>query len=328
MLQAEEEREGEGGIQRKGYVPGRGGLRMKSNWRDVHSNLLAMDQFYDASFYAWIKDEGNVHISSGHLRRILVEFPEERVVNALKWLISDWTLGAITVLLKKLFTDYFWEQSCSSSDLSSAILISSNGNSSANCLLNDSSELQLNYKGRKRKSVLFGECGEDEEWNESELDETEFLILAGVRYTKTNEQFGREVEIIKNIINDWSPNFIGELLCSLMNGWSLPQKEFFLFRMARKWSFQKLSDVFLYLGNSLDWQFKLTLLKKFGAAQFKNNLMGLESGKKTCSILGTSSSAARRIHHRRKRSNLSSLDERSAELIHTAISIAHEDTIA
>lgn len=290
-------------------------LRLKSGWKDVHSNLIAMDQFYDASFYNWIKNESNVHISSTHLKRIIAEFPVENVSNGLKWLISDWTLGAITLLLKKVFTDHFWPSSPYSHLGSSILLADSDTGSSPG---------ELASNGKRKAATLFDLYTTETSHDCFTPNSHECICLAGVTYSKTHDAFGREVEIIAELVAGWSPNFVGELLCSLMSGWSLPQKEYFLFTIARKWSFQQVSDVFLHLGNALEWQVKLGLLKKFGtrAVDWKKT----QSGR--LDALGgyaSSSSAARRLHHRRKRSNL--MDERSVDLIHTALTIAHEDSI-
>ncbi|KAG1446888.1 hypothetical protein G6F55_011353 [Rhizopus delemar] len=51
-----------------------------------------MDQLYDASFYSWLKSEENVLVTAMYLHRIANEYPLVRIINALKWLISDWRL--------------------------------------------------------------------------------------------------------------------------------------------------------------------------------------------------------------------------------------------
>ncbi|KAI9022872.1 hypothetical protein CLU79DRAFT_804256 [Phycomyces nitens] len=68
------------------------------SWRDVHRNIKCMDQLYDATFYSWLKSEDNVHVTAMYLHRIANEYPLSRIVNALKWLISDWRLESISDL--------------------------------------------------------------------------------------------------------------------------------------------------------------------------------------------------------------------------------------
>ncbi|KAI7900094.1 uncharacterized protein BX663DRAFT_439976 [Cokeromyces recurvatus] len=69
-----------------------------SNWKDVYRNIKCMDQLYDASFYSWLKSEENVLVTAMYLHRIANEYPLVRIINALKWLISDWRLESISDL--------------------------------------------------------------------------------------------------------------------------------------------------------------------------------------------------------------------------------------
>ncbi|KAI9271200.1 hypothetical protein EDC94DRAFT_489391, partial [Helicostylum pulchrum] len=64
----------------------------EDNWKDVYRNIKCMDQLYDASFYSWLKSEENVLVTAMYLHRIANEYPLVRIINALKWLISDWRL--------------------------------------------------------------------------------------------------------------------------------------------------------------------------------------------------------------------------------------------
>ncbi|ORE09208.1 hypothetical protein BCV72DRAFT_248268 [Rhizopus microsporus var. microsporus] len=68
------------------------------NWKDVYRNIKCMDQLYDASFYSWLKSEENVLVTAMYLHRIANEYPLVRIINALKWLISDWRLESISDL--------------------------------------------------------------------------------------------------------------------------------------------------------------------------------------------------------------------------------------
>ncbi|KAG1291143.1 hypothetical protein G6F61_002261 [Rhizopus arrhizus] len=69
-----------------------------NNWKDVYRNIKCMDQLYDASFYSWLKSEENVLVTAMYLHRIANEYPLVRIINALKWLISDWRLESISDL--------------------------------------------------------------------------------------------------------------------------------------------------------------------------------------------------------------------------------------
>ncbi|CAO3703520.1 unnamed protein product [Rhizopus stolonifer] len=76
------------------------------NWKDVYRNIKCMDQLYDASFYSWLKSEENVLVTAMYLHRIANEYPLERIVNALKWLISDWRLESISTLVRYVTVDW------------------------------------------------------------------------------------------------------------------------------------------------------------------------------------------------------------------------------
>lgn len=65
-----------------------------------------MDQLYDATFYSWLKSEDNVLVTAVYLHRIANEYPLVRIINALKWLISDWRLESISILVRHVTVDW------------------------------------------------------------------------------------------------------------------------------------------------------------------------------------------------------------------------------
>ncbi|KAM3578331.1 hypothetical protein VKS41_009232 [Umbelopsis sp. WA50703] len=77
-----------------------------SSWRDVYRNIKCMDQLYDATFYSWLKSEDNVLVTAVYLHRIANEYPLVRIINALKWLISDWRLESISILVRHVTVDW------------------------------------------------------------------------------------------------------------------------------------------------------------------------------------------------------------------------------
>ncbi|CAO3640195.1 unnamed protein product [Mucor hiemalis] len=78
----------------------------EDNWKDVYRNIKCMDQLYDASFYSWLKSEDNVLVTAMYLHRIANEYPLVRIINALKWLISDWRLESISTLVRHVTVDW------------------------------------------------------------------------------------------------------------------------------------------------------------------------------------------------------------------------------
>jgi hypothetical protein len=69
-----------------------------------------MDQCYDATFYAWLKSEENVLVTSIYLHRIANEYPLERIINALEWLTSDWRWESTSILVRHVTVDWCDEQ--------------------------------------------------------------------------------------------------------------------------------------------------------------------------------------------------------------------------
>ncbi|KAI9361426.1 hypothetical protein BD770DRAFT_383386 [Pilaira anomala] len=75
-------------------------------WKDVYTNIKQMDQFYDATFYAWLKSEENVLVTSIYLHRIANEYPLERIINALEWLTADWRWESTSILVGHVTVDW------------------------------------------------------------------------------------------------------------------------------------------------------------------------------------------------------------------------------
>ncbi|OMJ29219.1 hypothetical protein AYI69_g1285 [Smittium culicis] len=76
------------------------------HWRDIESNITKMDSLYDATFHSWLKNEENVVIVSSYLHRIANEYPLDRIINSLKWLVSSWKLESVTMIIRKVTADW------------------------------------------------------------------------------------------------------------------------------------------------------------------------------------------------------------------------------
>jgi hypothetical protein len=63
---------------------------------------MQMDAQYGASFYTWLKNEENVLVTAVYLQRIANEYPLDRVVNGLQWLIVGWKVESVVTLLRHL----------------------------------------------------------------------------------------------------------------------------------------------------------------------------------------------------------------------------------
>lgn len=76
------------------------------DWKDVHTNIKQMDQIYDATFYAWLKSEENVLVTSIYLHRIANEYSLERIINAMEWLTKDWRWESTSILVRHVTVDW------------------------------------------------------------------------------------------------------------------------------------------------------------------------------------------------------------------------------
>ncbi|KAI9502460.1 hypothetical protein BX070DRAFT_14529 [Coemansia spiralis] len=75
-------------------------------WQDVGANVLRMDSLYDATFHKWLKSEENVLTIAVHLQRIANEYPLDRIINALRWLVSSWRVESTAVIVKYVTSDW------------------------------------------------------------------------------------------------------------------------------------------------------------------------------------------------------------------------------
>lgn len=80
--------------------------QQEDDWKDVHTNIKQMDQFYDATFYAWLKSEENVLVTSIYLHRIANEYSLDRIINALEWLTNDWRWESTSILVRHMTVDW------------------------------------------------------------------------------------------------------------------------------------------------------------------------------------------------------------------------------
>ncbi|KAI8052990.1 hypothetical protein BDF22DRAFT_598596, partial [Syncephalis plumigaleata] len=69
-------------------------------WLDVDRNVRKMDETFDASFHAWLRNEANVWVSAGYLQRLAIEYPAERTARALAWLAEGWSVRSAAVLAR------------------------------------------------------------------------------------------------------------------------------------------------------------------------------------------------------------------------------------
>ncbi|PVU94812.1 hypothetical protein BB559_002926 [Furculomyces boomerangus] len=79
---------------------------LQTPWSDIEHNINKMDSLYDATFHSWLKTESNVPIVSSYLHRIANNYPLDRIINAVKWLVSSWKLESISQVIRKISADW------------------------------------------------------------------------------------------------------------------------------------------------------------------------------------------------------------------------------
>ncbi|KAF9977558.1 hypothetical protein BGZ73_005687 [Actinomortierella ambigua] len=75
-------------------------------WRDIQANVRKMDDLYDATFYTWLRSEDNVLVTASYLQRLAGDYDLERIEHALCWLVADWRLESIAILLRQVTFDW------------------------------------------------------------------------------------------------------------------------------------------------------------------------------------------------------------------------------
>ncbi|TBT99710.1 hypothetical protein CWI38_1401p0030 [Hamiltosporidium tvaerminnensis] len=78
---------------------------------DIDNTVCHMDETYDANFGEWIRNEENARIVGCNLKKYINEYQIADFVVVLKWIVKDWTLRSIIVLVKKMIVDDLYRSS-------------------------------------------------------------------------------------------------------------------------------------------------------------------------------------------------------------------------
>ncbi|KAJ2636251.1 hypothetical protein GGF40_003122, partial [Coemansia sp. RSA 1286] len=163
----------------------------KSNepaWQDVGANVLRMDSLYDASFHDWLKCEDNVSIIASYLQRIANEYPMDRIINALRWLVSSWRLESTAVIVRHITSDWAMPQNPPKPNTSTSFLM----DASQTTLQSDPSVLA----GEARRGVLVRELTKD--WTCQQIAQ----LVGMLSLTFWSERSHLEA-FLKTLVSDW-----------------------------------------------------------------------------------------------------------------------------
>ncbi|KAF7682977.1 hypothetical protein TCON_1814 [Astathelohania contejeani] len=72
---------------------------------EIEMTVNEMDDTYDANFGEWIRNEENGVIIGHSLQQYIMEYNTSDVIIVLKWIVKDWTLRSIIVLVNKIITN-------------------------------------------------------------------------------------------------------------------------------------------------------------------------------------------------------------------------------
>ncbi|KAJ1721931.1 hypothetical protein LPJ53_003594 [Coemansia erecta] len=157
-------------------------------WQDVGANVLRMDSLYDASFHDWLKCEDNVSIIASYLQRIANEYPMDRIINALRWLVSSWRLESTAIIVRHITADWALPQSSSKTNTASSYLVDTHQKLSQM----DASVLS----GEARRGVLVRELTKD--WTCQQIAQ----LIGMLAMTFWSERSHLEA-FLKTLVSDW-----------------------------------------------------------------------------------------------------------------------------
>ena len=80
-------------------------------WKNTQKNVERMDDMYNTTFASWVQAEENALTTTSYLKRLAYEYPLERLVHVIKWIITDWRLQSIATLIKHVISDWDFENS-------------------------------------------------------------------------------------------------------------------------------------------------------------------------------------------------------------------------
>ncbi|KAJ2386006.1 hypothetical protein GGI05_004518, partial [Coemansia sp. RSA 2603] len=157
-------------------------------WQDVGANVLRMDSLYDASFHDWLKCEDNVSIIASYLQRIANEYPMDRIINALRWLVSSWRLESTAIIVRHITADWALPQNPSKANTASTFL--------ADTHQNNSQMVASILSGEARRGVLVRELTKD--WTCQQIAQ----LVGMLAMTFWSERSHLEA-FLKTLVSDW-----------------------------------------------------------------------------------------------------------------------------
>ncbi|KAI7848428.1 hypothetical protein BDC45DRAFT_541027 [Circinella umbellata] len=78
-------------------------------WKNTQKNVERMDDMYNTTFSTWIQAEENALTTANYMKRLTNEYPLERLIHVIKWIITDWRLQSISTLIKNVISNWDYE---------------------------------------------------------------------------------------------------------------------------------------------------------------------------------------------------------------------------
>ncbi|KAI8145224.1 hypothetical protein BJV82DRAFT_497392, partial [Fennellomyces sp. T-0311] len=75
-------------------------------WKNTQRSVERMDDMFNTTFATWVQAEENASTTASYLKRLAYEYPLERLIHVIKWIITDWRLQSIATLIKHVIRDW------------------------------------------------------------------------------------------------------------------------------------------------------------------------------------------------------------------------------
>ncbi|KAJ1918866.1 hypothetical protein H4219_002316 [Mycoemilia scoparia] len=250
-------------------------------WKEVGKNVAQMDIRYEATFREWLRKEDNLSAITSFLQRIANEYPLDRIINALKWLISTWKVESTAHIIRQI--TLLWAAPPPQPALSPASCSFPNHNCHPVAPSPGLTQPLANAAGPTLTSMASN--GNNGTNNNSSLSPSKFLgggcnvhskrdhflpspfnsVPAIITPSMVEGEVRRAV-LVRELTRDWGCSQIAQLIILLSQSfWNQRQLlETFIRNMVLDWSFCRLSEFFSHLGNNLglDYKVKVDMLQQ------------------------------------------------------------------
>ncbi|KAF8980651.1 hypothetical protein BGZ46_003922, partial [Entomortierella lignicola] len=218
-------------------------------WKDIQGNVEKMDDLYDATFYTWLKSEDNVLVTASYLQRLASEYDLDRIEHALCWLVNQWQLESIAVLVKQVTFDWVVTKG-------------------------DQGELD------RAKLIL----AITDNWGIQYIARLACILLTGATASSSPQLMpGRRMAVSRRLGSPMAMSTITNAASDAIRHLGRTSStSLFMEELSKKWSFCRLSEFFQHMdpASGISHRFKCKLLKESALKEEKSQKQSATSGSK------------------------------------------------